>query len=77
VNEKLLGLGIALAIVGAVLVIATVYQEQVAPPTELTHMQPQAPAKYEWRSRNPAITWLGIGFIALSVVLILFGVKGK
>jgi len=77
VNKKLIPIGIALAIVGAVLVIATVYQEQVAPPTEQPHMQPQAPAKYEWRSHNPAITWLGTGFIALSAVLILVGVKKK
>jgi len=77
VNKKLLGIGIALVIVGVVLVVATVYQEQVAPPTEQPHMQPQAPAKYEWHSRNMVATVLGIIFIALALGFITIGLKQK
>jgi len=76
VNKNLLGIGIALVIVGVIFVAATVYQEQVAAPPEVPHMEIPS-AKYEWRSRNPGITWLGIGFITLSAVLILVGVKKK
>jgi len=72
VNKKLLGTGIALVIIGVVLVAATVYQEQVAPPPAMPHMEIPS-AKYEWRSRNQTITEAGIIFDCLGAGVIVGG----
>jgi len=78
-NKKLIAFGVVLIVVGIVLIAATVYQEIVKEPEgpEDYHMTPQPIAKYEWRSRNMAITVIGIGFIAfgLGFIAVGFGIK--
>jgi len=78
-NIKLVAIGIALIIAGIILVGATVYQELVEEPQfpEDYHMTPQPTAKYEWRSRNLTITYLGEVLIPLGLLFIALGLKWK
>jgi len=78
-NTKLVGIGIALIIAGIILVGATVYQELVEEPQfpEDYHITPQPTAKYEWRSRNLTITYLGEVLIPFGLLFIALGLKWK
>ena len=54
---------------GFILIVSTLYQELVYEPEfpEDYHMQIPV-GRYEWRSRNPILTWLGIGCLIASVL---------
>lgn len=76
-NKKLMGLGIVLAIVGIICVAATVYQELVEEPKPEDYHMGIPTARYEWRSRNLAITVAGIGLFVCGLVFGLAGVRWK
>jgi len=77
VNKKLLGIGIALVIVGIVLTATTVYQELVEEPKPEDYHMAIPTAKYEWHSRSPEITIVGIALIVCGLGFSLAGAKWK
>lgn len=72
-NKKLIGIGVALLIVGIVFVAGTVYQELVEEPKPEDYHMGIPMAKYEWRSRNQTVTQIGILIMGLGVGFILGG----
>lgn len=74
-KSKMVLIGLALLIVGALLVVAMVYQELIEEPEfpEDYHMQIPT-GKYEWRSHNITITYTGVGLIVFALSLMIVGV---
>jgi len=73
---KILAIGIVLAVVGALLLATTLYQEEVAPPPEIPHMEIPS-AKYEWRTRNIVLTTIGANLIGVGLVAVVVGATKK
>lgn len=69
---KRLLIGALLLLVGVVLVAATVYQELTEEPEFPEDYHMQIPTeKYEWRSRNIAVTLLGVAIIVFSLAFVI------
>ena len=73
-DKKVNGAGIALLIIGIGLLAATLYQEEVVAEPEIPHMEIPT-GKYEWRTRDMAITSVGAILIAIGVGLNLVGLR--
>lgn len=72
-NKKLLAIGFVLAIIGTLLLAATVYQELVEEPKPEDYHMGIPTAKYKWQSRNQTITQIGMLLVGLGVGSILGG----
>lgn len=70
-NRKLiLVIGVFLFIVGVVMMMATLYQEEIPMEPEIPHMEIPT-ARFEWRTRNQDVTNVGILFVCVGASLSL------
>ena len=74
-KKKLLGIGVALGIIGIILLVATIYQQKLSPPEdEDYHMGIPSTGTYEWRSHNIGITSVGAIFTAIGICFSLLAI---
>ena len=77
-NKKIIGVGIVLLIAGILALATTLYQEKVEYEPDLEDYHMGVPTeKYEWRTRNMAVTSAGAILIVFGVALNLVGLKMK